>query len=252
MNYKLYVVGIGSGSYGGMTIDAIETLKKSEVIVGYTTYTKLVRPYFPDKEYLDTPMLKEIERCTIALKSAASGKITAMICSGDPGVYGMASLILELAGEYDVEIEVIPGVTAASGGAALLGAPIGHDFAVISLSDRLTLPEVIEKRIEAAAQADLCIVLYNPASRQRQDYLRRACEIILRYRTPLTVCGVVKNVGREGESFRIMTLSELSGYQADMTTTVYIGNSSTKTEHGRMVTPRGYRHGRKKSEQNED
>ena len=171
----------------------------------------------------------------------ASGKLTVMICSGDSGIYGMASPVLELASEYGVEVEVIPGVTAAASGAALLGSPITCDFAVISLSDLLTPMERIEKRLEGAAMADLCIVLYNPSSRKRADYLMRACDIVLKYRSPETVCGIARNIGREGESSTVLTLAELRETAADMFTTVFIGNSETKVIDGHMVTPRGYR-----------
>jgi len=166
----------------------------------------------------------------------------ALICSGDAGVYGMSGLILELVGESDSPIvEVIPGVTAALSGGALLGAPLGHDFAVISLSDLLTPMELIEDRLLHAAKADLAICLYNPSSRKRSDYLRRACDIMLTAKKPETVCGIAKNIGREGESMELMTLSELRDTSTDMFTTVFIGNEKTKAVNGRMVTPRGYR-----------
>lgn len=237
---KLYIVGIGAGNFDGMTIGAAKALEQSEVIVGYSVYCDLIKPHFPDKVYQSTPMMKEIERCHLALRSAAEDHITSMICSGDAGIYGMASPVLELAEEYHVEIEVIAGVTAASSGAALLGSPLTSDFAVLSLSDLLTPMERIERRLEAAASADFCIVLYNPSSRKRADHLRHACEILLKYRTPETVCGVVQNIGRDGETMKLMTLAELANYQADMFTTVFIGNSTTRIINGKMVTPRGY------------
>ena len=239
---KLTVVGIGAGSLEGMTLAAVRALKEAELIVGYTAYCELIRPNFPDKEYLSTPMMKELDRCRSALERAASGTKTAMICSGDPGIYGMASPILELADEYGVDAEIIPGVTAACSGAALLGSPLTCDFAVISLSDLLTPYDSIEKRLTYAAQADLCIVIYNPSSRKRVGYLRRACELILRYRPGETVCGIARNIGREGESAEITTLSELADIQVDMTSTVFIGNSSTVVRNGKMVTERGYRY----------
>ena len=237
----LYVVGIGAGDRDGMTLGAYKALENADVIVGYTVYCDLVRPYFPDKEIVATPMMREIERCRIALEHAQRGKNTCMICSGDAGIYGMASPILELAPEYGVEVTVVPGVTAACSGAALLGSPLTCDFTVLSMSDLLTPMEIIEKRIEAAASCDICAVIYNPASRKRADYLRRACEIMLRHRPEDTVCGVARNIGREGERFEIMTLGELKDYAADMFTTVFIGNSTTKVVNGKMVTPRGYR-----------
>ena len=241
---KIYVVGIGAGSYEGMTIGAVNVLNKADVIVGYTVYCDLLRPHFPDKEFLATPMMREVERCRIALEKASEGLVTAMVCSGDAGIYGMASPILEMAEEYNVEVEVIAGVTAAASGAAVLGSPLSCDFAVISLSDLLTPMEKIEERLEGAAQGGLCIVLYNPSSKKRSDYLKHACEIVLKHRSGDTVCGIVRNIGREGEEMKLMTLSELADWQADMFTTVFIGNSATKEVNGRMVTPRGYRYER--------
>ncbi|MGN1410691.1 MAG: precorrin-3B C(17)-methyltransferase [Eubacteriales bacterium] len=238
---KLYVVGIGAGNYDGMTVGAVKALNESDVIVGYTVYCDLIKPYFPDKDFISTAMMQEIERCRIALKSASEGRITSMICSGDAGVYGMASPILELADEYGVEIEIVAGVTAACSGAALLGSPLTCDFTVISLSDLLTPMEVIEKRIEGAAMSDICMVLYNPSSKKRSDYLRRCCDILLKYRSPETVCGISQNIGRQDERAEIMTLGELSEFSADMFTTVFIGCSTTKNINGKMVTPRGYK-----------
>ena len=242
-NKKLYVVGIGPGEYEQMTLKAVRVLESSQLIVGYTVYIDLIRPHFPDKEMMATPMMKEVERCRIALQEADKGWTVSMVCSGDSGVYGMAGLILELAKEYpEVEIEMVPGVTAACGGAAVLGAPICHDFAVISLSDLLTPMETIERRLECAAQADMVICIYNPSSKKRADYLRRACDIVLKYQRPETVCGIVRNIGRGGGSSRVVTLDELRDLQVDMFTTVYIGNSSTRAERGKMITPRGYEH----------
>ena len=239
---KLFVVGIGAGDYDGMTVGAVKALEAAEVIVGYTLYCELVKPYFPGKDYISTPMTKEIERCRLALEAAQNGRVTAMICSGDAGIYGMASPILELAGEYGVEAEIVPGVTAASSGAALLGAPLTADFTVISLSNLLTPMEVIEKRMECAAMSDICMVIYNPSSKKRADHLKKCCEILLQYRSPETVCGIAQNIGREGECTKLLTLGELQDYPADMFTTIFIGNSTTKVIGGKMVTPRGFRH----------
>ena len=176
---KLTVVGIGPGDYENMTVRADRVLGECQVIVGYHVYVDLVRERYPDKEFLTTPMTKEADRCRMALEEARKGKDVAMVCSGDSGVYGMAGLVYQLRGEAaEPEIAVVPGLTAACSGAALLGAPLTHDFAVISLSDRLTPWEKIEKRLAAAAEADLSIVLYNPASRGRPDYLQRACAIL--------------------------------------------------------------------------
>lgn len=238
---KLYVVGIGAGDYDGMTVGAVKALERADVIVGYTVYCDLVRPYFKDKTFISTPMMKETERCRLALGRAADGETVALICSGDAGIYGMASPVLELAGEYGVDVKIIAGVTAASSGAALLGSPLTCDFAVISLSDLLTPAETIEKRLEHAAAADLCIVLYNPSSKKRADHLKRACEMIMKYRKPETVCGTAKNIGRDGEESRVLTLAELAETDTDMFTTVFVGNSKTKIINGWMVVPRGYK-----------
>lgn len=240
----IYVVGIGPGAYEKMTIEAANVLKNSDVIAGYTVYVDLVKDHFGDKEFLTTPMRQEVERCRMALEEAAKGRKVSMVCSGDAGVYGMAGLILELAPEYpEVKVSIIPGVTAACAGAAVLGAPLIHDFAVISLSDLLTTMEVIEKRVKAAAEADFAICIYNPSSKKRGDYLKKACEILLESRSPETVCGIVKSIGRQGEEMEIMSLETLKDTQTDMFTTVFIGNSSTRKIGDYMVTPRGYRHG---------
>lgn len=238
---KLFIVGIGAGNYEGMTVGAVKALEQADLIVGYTVYCKLIRPYFPDKKFLSTPMMQEIERCRLALEHAAAGETTAIVCSGDAGIYGMASPVLELAEKYDVEIEIIAGVTAASSGAALLGSPITSDFAVISLSDNLTPMEEIERRLKHSAEADLCIVIYNPTSHRRAGYLKKACDIVMRYRSGQTVCGIAQNIGRDGENSRIMTLAELAEAETDMFSTVFIGNSKTKIINGKMVTPRGYK-----------
>ncbi len=238
---KLYVIGIGPGAEDQMTRKALDILRDVDVIAGYGVYVELVKPLFPDKEYLVTPMRKEVDRCRMAIDAAKEGRTVAMISSGDAGVYGMAGLCLELAADTDVEVEVVPGVTAALSGGAVLGAPLTHDFAVISLSDLLTPWDKIEKRLELAGEADLSIALYNPSSHRRSDYLQKACDILMRHVKPETVCGVVRNIGREGESYQVMTLKELRDYKADMFTTVFIGNSQTMEINGRMVTPRGYR-----------
>lgn len=226
-----------------MTIRAAETLKMCDVIVGYTVYVDLIREKFGEKEFLTTPMRQEVRRCEMAFEMAMEGKTVAMICSGDAGVYGMSGLMYEIGVRYpEVELEVIPGVTAATAGAAVLGAPLMHDFCLISLSDLLTPWEKIEKRLRAAAQADFVICLYNPSSKKRKDYLRHTCEIVLEYQSPDTVCGMAANIGRTGEQKHVMTLEELKDAKADMFTTVFIGNSQTMSLEEMMVTPRGYRH----------
>lgn len=239
---QLYVVGIGPGEYRKMTFEAKDILKNSEVIVGYTVYVDLIKEHFPDKEYIVTGMRQEEERCRMALGAAEAGKRVSVVCSGDAGVYGMAGLLMELGTEFpQVEVRAVAGITAALSGAAVLGAPLGHDFAVISLSDLMTPWEKIAQRLEMAAKADFCICLYNPSSRKRQDYLKKACDILLKYQQPETVCGYVQNIGREGENYQILSLAELAKVQVDMFTTVFVGNSQTKKLRGQMVTPRGYR-----------
>lgn len=239
---KIYVVGIGPGAYEKMTIEAARALEKCDVIIGYTVYIDLVKDYFPGKTFLSTPMKKEKERCVLAFEEAAKGQEVAMICSGDAGVYGMAGLMYEVSVNYpDTELEIIPGVTAATGGAAVLGAPLIHDFCLISLSDLLTPWELIERRLEDAAHGDFVVCLYNPSSVKRHDYLSKACDIMMKHKSPDTVCGIVSNIGREGEAMKVMSLRELRDTEVDMFTTVFIGNSSTKEIKGRMVTPRGYR-----------
>lgn len=238
---QLYVVGMGPGKYEKMTLEAQKVVAQCEVIAGYTVYVDLLKKHFPDKEYIVTGMTKEAERCQMALQSAARGKRTVMVCSGDAGVYGMAGILLELSESYpQVEISVVAGVTAALSGAAVLGAPLGHDFAVISLSDLLTPWDKIELRLKCAAMSDLAICLYNPSSKKRKDYLQKACDIVMEYQKKDTVCGFVKNIGREGEVYQIMSLSQLAKAQVDMFTTVFIGNSQTRQIGNRMVTPRGY------------
>lgn len=242
MKNKLYVVGIGPGAYEQMTIKAVNKLKESDIIIGYTVYVELVRGYFPEKEFLTTPMKREIERCKIALEEADKGKTVSMICSGDAGIYGMAGLILELKPSFPgVNIEIIPGVTAANAGGAVLGAPLMHDFAVISLSDLLTPWEKIEKRLLCAAEGDFSVCIYNPSSKKRHDYLQKACDLLLTYREEDTVCGIVSNIGREGETMQIVSLKELRETKVDMFTTVFIGNSTTQEINGVMVTKRGYK-----------
>lgn len=238
---NLIVVGLGPGGAKDMSARAREAVSACDVLAGYTVYVDLVRNEFPEKEVLTTPMRKEVERCRMALEEADLGKNVCMVCSGDPGVYGMAGLIYELAVDYpNVSVRVIPGVSACNGGAAVLGAPLMHDYCVISLSDLLTPWERIEQRLVAAAQADFVIALYNPSSHKRSDYLQRACDILLAHKSPETVCGTVRNIGREGEEAHVMSLAQLRDTKVDMFTTVFIGNSQTLDLDGKMVTPRGY------------
>ena len=239
---RLYVVGIGPGDYEDMTVRADRALRRCDTVIGYQVYVDLLRERYPDKHYFTTPMTREAQRCRMALDAAREGGQVALVCSGDSGIYGMAALVYALRGEAaEPEITVIPGLTAACSGAALLGAPLTHDFCVISLSDRLTPWETIEARLNAAAAADLSIVLYNPASRGRLEHPRRACEILLRTLPPRRLCGVARNIGREGESRTFCTLAELKDAPVDMFCTVFVGNSAAKMVAGNMVTPRGYR-----------
>ena len=239
---KIYVVGIGPGSSEQMTEKASAAIEKSDVIVGYTAYIELIKDKIKDKEIFQTPMTKEKERCQKAFEYALESKAVSVVSSGDAGVYGMAGLVYEIGENYpDIEIEVISGVTACVSCASVLGAPIVHDFAVISLSDLLTPWEKIEKRLSLAADADFVICIYNPSSRKRNDYLKKACEIMLKYKNKNTPCGYVRNIGRNGEEYKILTLDELKYEQTDMSTTVIVGNSQTKIINGKLVTPRGYR-----------
>ena len=244
MSRKLVsVVGLGPGNAQFLTAQAQAALQNADVLCGYTVYIDLVRPHYPEKEVYTTGMTREIDRCRWALETAQSGKAVALVCSGDAGVYGMASPLLELAGAYpDVEVEIVPGLTAALSGAAVLGAPLAHDFCVISLSDRLTPWEVIEKRLACAAAGDFCVALYNPSSKGRADYLAKAVRILrANGKADETLCGVVRSIGREGQSSCLLTLAELEQTVVDMFTTVFVGNAATQNLCGKMVTPRGYR-----------
>ena len=217
----VFVVGLGPGGGQFLTVQAQSALQQAEVLCGYTVYIDLVRPLYPEKECYATGMTREIDRCRWALDTARAGRDVALVCSGDAGVYGMASPLLELAEEYpDVNV----------------------DFCVISLSDRLTPWEVIEKRLACAAQGDFALALYNPSSKGRPDYLRRAVDVLLANgKAPDTLCGYVRNIGREGQEKHILPLSQLRDTEVDMFTTVFVGNAATRALSGRMVTPRGYR-----------
>jgi len=236
----IYVVGLGPGGGDQITGRAVAALAKCDVIFGYKTYIELLRPIYSGRaDLVSYPMRGEAERCREALRMSLNGKTVGLVSSGDPGVYGMAGIMLEIAngGTY---VEIIPGMTAASAAAAVLGAPLAHDFAVISLSDLLTPWPAIEKRLEAASAADFIICLYNPASAGRPDNLRKAAEIIMRNRDGENPAGWVRNAGRNDESLGVTTLAKIIDEPIDMLCTVIIGNSSTKLIAGRMVTPRGY------------
>lgn len=242
MSHKIWIVGIGPGREDMMTQQALYVLDQADLIVGYTVYVELLGERYAHKEKRTTPMMQEKERCELCFQEASAGRKVALICSGDAGIYGLASLMYETGKAYrDVAIEVIPGITAANSGAALLGAPLNHDFCTISLSDRLTPWERISRRLTAAAFGDFVIVLYNPASRSRKDSLRRACDTLLRVMDEERCCGYVENIGREGTSVRVCTLRELRDTDVNMFTTVYIGNSESRFLDGRLITKRGYR-----------
>lgn len=241
---KLTVIGIGPGDRSQMTEQAVRAIEEADVIAGYETYLALIKPLLSHKEIIGTGMRGEVERCRLAIEKAQAGYNTAVISSGDPGVYGMAGLILEMLSRLPEEerlpCEVIPGITAANACAALLGAPLMHDYAVISLSDWLTPWELIEKRVRLAAEGDFVLVIYNPRSSHRPLYLKKVQDIVLSFRKPDTPVGFVRKAGREGMDIRITTLDAMDRMDADMQTTVIIGNSHTFTSGNRMITPRGY------------
>lgn len=241
MNNKIYIIGTGPGKEEMMTGEAIRALENADVIIGYTVYVKLLGDRFAEKEIMTTPMRQETERCRLCFEEAAKGKKVALICSGDAGIYGLASLMYEMGKKYpETELAVIAGVTAASSGAAVLGAPLGHDFCVISLSDLLTPWEKIERRLLAASEGDFAIAIYNPSSHKRKDYLMRACDILLRVIEEERPCGYVENIGREGTRAVTCTLKELREAQVNMFTTVFIGNSGSEIINGKLITKRGY------------
>lgn len=242
MESRIYIVGMGPGREEMMTGEALTVLEQADVIVGYTLYLKLLSKRFQKKELLATPMRQEEERCRLCFREAQKGKKVALICSGDAGIYGMAALMYEIGNDYpETELVVIAGITAANSGAAILGAPINHDFCVISLSDLLTPWEKIERRLNAATEGDFVIVLYNPSSHKRKDYLSRACDILLQKIEEERVCGYVENIGRDGTKAATCILKELKGVEVNMFTTVFIGSSGSEIINGKLVTKRGYR-----------
>ncbi len=238
---KVSVVGIGPGGADFLTGQARKALDDADTICGYKTYVDLIRPVYPGKNTETTQMTQETERCRRALQLAEEGHNVALVCSGDSGIYGMAGPLIELSADFpEAETEIISGVTAASSGAAVLGAPLMNDFCVLSLSDILTPWEQIERRLRLAGEADLVICLYNPASHSRTENLAKACEILMETRSPDTLCGWVRNIGRDGQEHKILTLKELKNEKVDMTTTVFIGSSGTRQIGDRLVTVRGY------------
>lgn len=241
MKHNITIVGIGPGKEEMMTVQALTALDQSDVIIGYTVYLQLLGERFAQKEQRSTPMGQETERCRLCFQEAKKGKKVALICSGDAGIYGLASLMYEIGKDYpEVTLQVIPGVTAASSGAALLGAPVNHDFCVISLSDLLTPWDTIERRLLAAALGDFAIVIYNPSSRKRKGYLKKACDLLLKHMEEARCCGYVENIGREGTEIVTCSLRELRDQEVNMFTTVFIGNSQSEIIDGKLITRRGY------------
>ena len=241
---KITVAGIGPGSVEEMTPKVKNAIKNADIIVGYKTYLSLIEELVKDKNTIGTGMTGEIERCKLAIENAVNGKNVVVISSGDAGVYGMAGLVLELLFEVPKEnrprLEILSGVSSVFTAAAILGAPLMNDFAVISLSDLLTPWEQIEKRIEAAAMGDFVIAIYNPKSKKRTENIEKAKEIILKYRDEKTPVGIVWNAGRSGEKKSITTLKDFINEDISMFSIVIIGNSQTYEKEGYMVTPRGY------------
>jgi precorrin-3B C17-methyltransferase len=239
----LFLVGTGPGDPRLLTRYAEDVLRTVDAVFGYALYVDLLRPTFPDLDFRPSAITEEEQRARAAVGLALGGKRVALIGSGDAGVYGLAGLALELLeaqGRDDLPVEVVPGVTAALSAAALLGAPLGHDFCAISLSDLLTPWEVIRRRLLAAAEAGFVTVLYNPASRRRTSQLGETCGIFLAHRRPDTPVGLVTNAYRDGQRVRVVTLDRLADEAVDMLTTVVIGNTATRSWNGRMITPRGY------------
>ncbi|BEP28067.1 precorrin-3B C(17)-methyltransferase [Helicovermis profundi] len=237
---KIYVVGIGPGNYEHMTGMAIKAIEESDIVVGYSTYLDIIKDLIKDKKTDTSGMKKERERCLLAIDYAKEGNIVAMVSSGDPGVYGMAGLILELISD-EIEVEIVPGVSAANASAAALGAPLMHDYVVISLSDLLTDYELIKRRIDAAGRGDFVVAIYNPRSKKRVKQIEDAREILLKYKKKNTPVGIVKNAKRVGENVVITTLDTMLEHEIDMFTTVIVGNNNSYIKDGKMVTPRGYK-----------
>ncbi len=243
---KIMLVGIGPGSHDHMTQRARDAIAEADVVVGYVTYIKLVADLLEGKEVIRKGMTEELDRAVHALASAREGKKVALISSGDAGVYGMAGPTYEVlfqAGwtpESGVQVEVVPGASAINACAALVGAPLTHDFCSISLSDLLTPWPVIARRLDAVAASDFVVALYNPKSGRRTQQIVQAQALFLRHRRPDTPVAVVKSAYRRRERIEFTTLDKMSDCDIGMLTTVLIGNSHTFVRHGLMVTPRGY------------
>lgn len=246
MGGALTLVGFGPGSEDHLTPIARRAIEEADIIIGYRTYIDLVRHLIGQKTVIETGMTEEIDRATQAVELAYSGQRVTLVSSGDVGIYGMAGLAYEVLEQKgwtgtEIAVEVIPGITALSACASLLGAPLMHDFASISLSDLLTPWEMIRRRLEAAAAADFVVALYNPRSSKRVRQVEEAREILLAHRAPETPVGIVKSAMREGETVVISTIEKMLTHPIGMLTTILVGNSQTRLVSGRMVTPRGYR-----------
>jgi precorrin-3B C17-methyltransferase len=238
---RLFVVGLGPGDRAAITPQALEALRQAEVVVGYEGYFSSITDLVQGKECVALPLTQEVERARVAVDRLRQGRVVCVVSSGDPGVYGMAGLVLECLGDQGQEdVVVVPGVSAVQAAAALLGAPLGHDFAVVSLSDLLTPWEAIERRLRAAAEADFALALLNPKSQRRDWQYRRAQEILAAYRQPETPVGIVRNAYRPGQSVVYTTVARMAEAAVDMFTTVIVGNSRTRRVGGAIVTPRGY------------
>ena len=242
-NNKIYAVGIGPGARDLLSPRAVHALKTSDVIIGHGPYIKQIQDIVVDKEIISSGMRREVERCTEALNQAVQGKTVSVVSSGDAGIYGMGGLLLELVGENkaDVEVEIVPGITAANGAASVLGGPLMNDFAVISLSDLLTPQDVIRKRIAKVAEADMVCALYNPSSKKRKELIKEVIHKFCEISGNDLICGIVKNATRENEESWIGTISEFPFDMLDMSSIVIIGNSQTSLINGKMVARRGYR-----------
>jgi precorrin-3B C17-methyltransferase len=239
---RLLVVGLGPGERTVMTGQALEALRQAEVVIGYDGYFTGIEDLVGGKECLALPLTQEAERAYVAVERLRQGCVVCVISSGDPGVYGMASLVLQCLGdERKEDVAIVPGVSAVNAAAALLGAPLGHDFAVVSLSDLLTPWEAIERRLRAAAEADFVLAILNPKSQRRDWQYGRAQEILAGYRPPQTPVGVVRNAYRPGQSVERTTVAHMAEACVDMFTTVIVGNSQTRQLGSVLVTPRGYR-----------
>ena len=238
---KIYVVGIGPGNKENMTFRAYKAMENSDILIGHKTYISLVEDMFPNKKMIKSAMKKEVERCEETLRLAEEGNVVALISSGDAGVYGMAGIMLEVAVNSQIQVEIVPGITSANASASLVGAPLMHDNAMISLSNLLTDWELIKKRVALASEGDFVISLYNPKSHGRPDLINEAVEIMLRYKKKDTPVAIVRNTGRTGENYDITTLEKMLDCKINMFSTVIIGNSKTFVKNGKMITPRGYK-----------